>query len=72
MNGLRSCTICVHSSTCWRCDREHNLFQLDKKKLEEEVDLGIMSKRTARKILEENEKDQGIPGQLRLKEGDWL
>lgn len=73
----RSCTLCVNCDSpvgfnraCWYCDYDHKLFSLDKKKLEEEVKIGLMSKKTAEKIIERNRRDEGIPGQLRLTEGD--
>lgn len=79
MNLARSCSICKHISesrsfnhACWYCGFDHELFQLDEKKLNEEVELGLLSKKTAERILEISKKDEGIPGQLRLTEGDFI
>lgn len=78
----RSCTLCEHadgpvnfntvSRICLPCGYEHKNFSLDRKKLDEEVKIGLISKKTAKKIIERNEKDKGIPGQLRLTEGDGI
>lgn len=76
MSLSRSCSICTHISeprdfnhACWRCGFDHELFQLDKKKLNEEINLGLMSKKTAQEILEISKKDEGIPNQKRLTSG---
>lgn len=76
----RSCTLCEHvngavdfnmvSRICLPCGYEHKNFSLDRKKLDEEVKFGLISKKIAKKIVEQYEKDKGIPGQLRLTEGD--
>lgn len=70
----RSCTLCDHvgGEACFHCGYDHKYFSLNKRELEEEVEIGLISKKTAKKIIEQNEKDKGIPGQLRLTEGDTI
>ncbi len=75
----KSCTLCEHvdepvsfNRICMYCDYDHKHFSLDRKKLNEEVKIGLISKKQLKKIIEQNEKDKGIPGQLRLTEGDTI
>lgn len=72
----KSCSICKHvdesrdcfNRVCWYCGNDKEAFALDEKKLVDEVTLGLVSKMTAKRIIEESKKDEGIPGQLRLTE----
>lgn len=77
----RGCTICfyinspmkdVRSSPCWSCGKERRCFVLDKRKLKEEVDIGLYTRRQAKQIIRHYKRNQGIPGQLRLTEGDGI
>ncbi len=45
-------------SPCMACDKIHDCFQLDSNKLAEEVELGLVSSRQARKIRLEDERRQ--------------
>ena len=77
-NIAKGCHICLHltdypQTVCPFCGKDHECFVLDEAKLEEEVALGTMTKREARRIRQLNkEEDRGIPGQLSLPEGRWM
>ena len=72
------CDICKHiddhpQMACIHCTMAHECFELDLGKLQEAVDIGIITKRRAKVIQEDYEDHQEIPGQLRLPiGGDYL
>ncbi len=78
-NNYRGCALCWWltsplakgpNSPCWTCDLECKHFTLDKKKLDEEVQCGLRTRRQAERIIKQEKLRDGIPGQLRLTEGD--
>ena len=78
INLDKSCTICKHindgpsfHSACFLCDDKDH-FDLDKKQLRIEYESGLRSRKDVKRILEEDKRNQGIPGQLRLTEGDII